>query len=46
MTKCKFCSEEAFISIKKYGYHKFGCCPNCFNWILIELDNLKKVEDK
>ena len=41
MSKCKFCKEQAFLNVKKYGYHRFSVCKNCFHWLLIELDNLE-----
>jgi len=44
MSKCKFCKNQAIVSIKKYGYNKFGACKDCFHWLLIELDNLEEEQ--
>lgn len=42
MSKCKFCKNQAFISVKKYEYNRFGVCTECFRWLLYELDNLEE----
>ena len=42
MTKCKFCKNQAFMGVRVYGYHKFGCCEECMLWIFPEIDILNE----
>ena len=42
MTRCKFCKNQAIVSIKIYGYNSFGCCGDCLQWVLYEIDRVKE----
>lgn len=43
MVKCKFCKNQAFVSVKKYGYNRIAICSECFRWALTELEEFKEV---
>ena len=42
--KCRFCSNEAMMSCKMYGYKKFSFCGECMNWVLIETQNMQDTD--
>lgn len=46
MSKCKFCKNQAFIGIRKYGYHEFGVCEDCFLWVLNEMSYMEEKQDE